>query len=166
MPDSMQKLNLQPTVKDLWDQISSKSTTTTSKKEDIYLDKSIINKYNNNNKFTKLEMIIIDDYTYKPQHVASSADKHKRRSHNDCYFCIIEETEPIYGEIHMIVADNIDTYFIFKPILTEKINEHVFAAQILEQHYFVKVNDSISKYIKVQTETTYLSKLQYKLHID
>lgn len=159
---------MQSSVKSFWDKLSrTQSSPTENKSESFYLDNRYVNKYSDNRIFEKQSSFAYNGYIFKPKTKNEMISKHKRKPNNDCYFSLFENSKVLYGEINCILADTLGTYFLFNAIQTEQINGHHCKALILQEQYLVKVNIFLVKHIKMQIgETMYLSKMQYKLHID
>lgn len=155
-------------VKSFWDKLNRSQLNTSNKiPEFYYLDTHILNKYSDNRRFEKVLSFTYSGYTFKPKLEIDFYCKHKKRQHNDCYFSLDEASGDLYGEILSILKDTFGTYFLCKTIITEKINDHHRKAQFLPEISLVRVNNTLKKHIKIKIDDTYyLSKIQYKLHID
>lgn len=159
---------MKPTVKAFWDKLSRVQLFSTEHKAGVfYLDNSFINKYGDNRIFEKQSSLKFNGRIFKPKINNEKNSKHKKGQHNDCYFSLYENSDVLFGEIHTILTDRSGTYFLFNSIVTETINDHHCEAKILPEKYLVKINTSLTKHIKMQIcDRIYLSKIQYKLHID
>lgn len=157
---------MSPSVKAFWNKLGRMPQNRKEKKVvNFHLHKSFANKYSENRIFEKQNSYTHNNYIFKPK--SKNEYPHEKKEHNNCYFSILEGSELLYGEIHCILNDTLGTYFFYKAIQPEEITKHYCKAQILEEFYLVRLNASLTKQIKMRVDgNDYLSKVQYKLHID
>ncbi|XP_055610963.1 uncharacterized protein LOC129757695 [Uranotaenia lowii] len=159
---------MQPNLKKFWNKLNKTQTKYEIKTNGFYrLNNSIKNSYNEKMSFEKVNAFVYKGFLYKPKSTIESISRHGRKAHNDCYFSMYENSKTVFGEIHYILNDGGETFFLYTEINVTIINEHSCRLLELGNLALIKVNNSLFKYIKMQIDDMYFfCKLQCKLHID
>lgn len=157
--------NIQSKVRDFCENTFTGKTIIPSKNLKFTIPNSIVNKYNDKLVFEEISFLNHNGFLFKPK---VKQFKNIEKPNNDSFFAFDSDNQYHLGEIHKILADECDYYFLFKGIDAVSIEEDIFEKSCSNDiMYMIKLDEPIHKYIQIHCNNEiYFCKLKYSLQTD